>query len=116
MINNSHMTLYARGVDAQLEESWTRTVINNVLWIHENAVMDAIADNFVTVHIPTHGRTLPDMKPHDILVKGIVTQEIGVAGYTMRNLQLDYETVEIRNIKRHDYGSPGMQHIVIGAK
>lgn len=115
MISNSDMTLYTRSIDAELDEKWTRTVITKVLWINEVGITEAIATNYVSVHIPTYNRSLPDMKPRDILVKGICLKEIGVSGYTMRDLQIDYETVEIKRIKRYDFGSPSMQHIKIEA-
>ena len=116
MKTNTDMTLYARGIDSSLDESWIRTAIKDVLWINETAVAEAIATNFVSVHISTYNRTLPDIKPRDILVKGLCTKSINVAGYTMRTLQLNYETVEVKSVVRHDYGSPGMQHIVIQAR
>lgn len=114
MISNTPMTLYSRGLDASLDEAWTRTVIPSVLWINETAITEQIATNHVTVHVPTYNRTLPDMKPRDILVQGECAKTIS-SSYTMRTLQLEYETVEIKSIKRHDYGSPGLHHLEIQA-
>lgn len=108
-------TLYHRTVSTS-GESWTRTVIEGVLWEDRraaNVVRSGLLEaDRAAVYIPLT-RAPAAIAPGDVLVKGAVTQTIG-AGYTLSQLRAAYTTIQVTSVDRMDYGSPAMQHLQIG--
>jgi hypothetical protein len=115
---NTNLTLYSRSISGGLE-SWTRSVIRDVQWENTKAA-NLIASglqsaNAVDVYIPTHNRTTTiTIKPGDVIVEGIVTDEIDTE-YTISNLKADNaDVVVVKTVDRYDFGSSPLRHIRVG--
>lgn len=113
MKTNTSMTLYKKGFNKETRmEIWTRYVIDKVMWQggRGSSLEEGIADkNDVKIFIK-YSDDLPEFKIGDIIVKGIIEQEI-----TMQK-DLDVDSFKITSIVDCDYGSETMHHYEIGGK
>jgi hypothetical protein len=113
---NSDCTLYNKSVINGVE-AWTRTQIRDVFWEDRKAVTvqrsGLLEADSVAIYIPfTCG--VFSFKPGDILVRGLVTDEISAA-FTITALKKKYpDIVSIRSVDRMDYGGRHLQHWQIG--
>ncbi|MGB3973724.1 MAG: DUF6751 family protein [Peptococcia bacterium] len=117
MQTNGDMTHYARAI-VNGAESWTRTVIKDVLWVNTkavNVIRSGLLDaNAVEVYIPTQGREIT-IKPGDVIVKGIVQQPLNTQ-YLLGDLKRDYvDVATVKSVDRYDFGSAQLHHLMIGA-
>ncbi|HQA28673.1 MAG TPA: hypothetical protein PLA02_05590 [Brevefilum fermentans] len=117
MQTNGDMTHYSRKV-VNGAESWTRTVIKDVLWVNTkavNVIRSGLLDaNAVEVYIPTQGREIA-IKPGDVIVKGAISQPLDTQ-YLLGDLKREYaDTVTVKSVDRYDFGSPHLHHLMIGA-
>lgn len=133
MIPNGHITIYNKyTVALGRAEAYQRAEVKNVVWQSTKAVSrmrEQTAANTALILIPfsvgtdyqepkawkvdREGWTLQE---GDIIVRGIVTDEIG-AGYTVSDLKADHESVvQIASVDAMDQGSPNIQHWEVTAK
>lgn len=118
MQTNCDLTWYAVTITAGAEV-YTRSVIYGALWEDRRAVnarqsADVKADD-IAVYIPkAHGGE--NIKAGDLLVKGVVTDEIG-PGFTPTALKAKYPntSARVKTVDRMDYGSAAMHHTQVGA-
>lgn len=118
MQTNTDLTLYSKSV-VNNAEVWTRSVIEHVHWENTKAAnvikSGLLQADSVTVYIPTHNRTVPTIKPGDIIAEGIITKTISSA-YRITQLKEDYgNVVTVRSVDNYNFGSPTMRHLQIGA-
>ena len=119
MITPHDMTHYARSINPVTRtEEWTRTQISGVLWEDRKAAnvlrSGLLEADKVAVYVPL-ARVIQPISIGDILVKGLVSDEIG-PGFTVSDLKAKYaNTVVVKSVDCMDYGSAGLQHYQIGA-
>jgi hypothetical protein len=95
-------------------------VVRDVHWENRkaaNVISSGLLEaDKVNVYIPTHGRsTEVTIKAGDVIVEGVVTQEIDTE-YTISDLKAAYDdVVTVKSVDRYDFGSPVVRHIRIGA-
>lgn len=117
MITPHDMTWYARGVVAGAE-SFIRQQVQGVFWEDRKAVnvlrSGLLEADSVAVYVP-FVRGILSIKAGDVLVKGLVDDEISPS-FTLTALKKKYpDVVIVRSVDTMDYGSPVMQHWQIGA-
>ena len=119
MITKDNCTLYSRSVDATTRgEKWTRTQIRGVAWNNRKAAnvlrSGLLEADSCAIYIPMARGNLT-IKPGDVLVNGLVNDEISSA-FTITALRAKYpEVVTVRSNDIQDDGSPHMRHWQIGA-
>ena len=119
MRTNCDLTIYCKSVDpATRTEVWTAYQVEQVLWEEHKAAnvlrSGLLEADSVAVYIP-FARELPDLKPGDVLVKGLVMDAIG-SGFTISDLKRKYpHVVTVRSVDTFDYGSQHLWHTQIGA-
>lgn len=116
MRSNADLTIYRRGT----QETYTREVVKGITWEDRRGANlrtpGEIKADDVAVYIPASlGVSL--LNVGDILVKGIVTDEIG-PGMTPTQLREKYpgQTAVVMTVDNHDIGSRAMWHQQVGAK
>lgn len=117
MRTNANLTIYHKSI-VDHAESWTREAVNDVMWENRkaaNVIQSGLLEaDAVTVYIP-FARGDISIKAGDMLVKGIVTDEI-TPSFTISDLKAAYDdVVVVRSVDTMDYGSAAMQHWQIGA-
>jgi len=137
MITNSDLTIYNKYIDGTTRnEKYQRTTITGVMWQSAKASSakngGLLASNTATIFLPfARGTQYKEpqtwlalatktgywtLKEGDILVKGIVTDEI-TSLFTATNLKAKYNNVVIiTSVDSMDMGSADMQHWQVGAK
>lgn len=118
MRTNADLTWYKRSIEAG-DAVWTRTVVRDVFWEERKAanVMDSgIVDaDSVSVYVPFSSGKL-DFHPEDILVRGIVADEIVAGTFNISDLEKKYPSVvTIRSVDVKDFGSYPLRHTMISA-
>ena len=135
MIPNGHITIYHKYFLSRAEK-YQRTVVRDVVWQATKAVSGrstgVLASNVATVFIPMQ-RGADYLKPKawqaltnksgnwtlqegDVIVRGIVTDEI-TSLHTMANVRDLYDdVVTITSIDAMDQGSENIRHWQVGAK
>lgn len=120
MKTNSDLTIYHKSVDSSTRtEVWTAYQVNQILWENRkaaNVIRSGLLEaDSVAVYVP-FARELPDdLKPGDVLVKGLVYDQID-SSFTISDLKRKYtDVVVVRSVDRMDYGSLHLQHWQIGA-
>jgi hypothetical protein len=98
-------------------ETYTRTPITGVFWSDRKGrtaiEQGTMKSNQVTVFIPKSSGSFA-IQGEDVLVKGIVTDEI-TAQFTMGDLYKKYtDVVKVRNVDARDFGSEPLQHVELG--
>jgi len=118
---NADATLYTLTVVGSTEV-WTRTEVPGVHWENCKAANTlasggSIAADQAAIYIPLHNRPeLPAIKPNDIIVRGIVDDEIG-AGFTVSDLKRKYpDVLRITSVDLMNYGRRQLWHYQLGAK
>lgn len=134
LIPNAHITIYNRYIDSVTRsEKYQRSEIKNVVWQATKAISNTrfqLIANVATIFIP-FALGADYLKPKewitaqvgkwtlqegDIIVRGIVNDEI-TSSFTAKNLQETYDdVVTITSVDAMDQGSPNMRHWQIGAK
>jgi hypothetical protein len=119
MRTNADCTLYARSIVNRVE-TWTRTHIRAVAWNNRKAAnvikSGMLEADSAAIYIPMAGRTSLVIKPGDVLVRGLVNDEISAA-YTMTALRSTYsDVVTVTSVDRMDQGNPALHHWQIGGK
>lgn len=117
MRTNADLTIYHKSVVAGAE-AWTRQAVTAVMWENRKAAnvlrSGLLQADSVTVYVP-FARGAISVKAGDVLVKGIVPDEIG-AGFTITALKAKYnDVVTVRSVDTMDYGSTALHHWQIGA-
>jgi hypothetical protein len=119
MKTNADLTLYMGGVNPVTRtEEWTRVQVRAVFWEDRKAANVLRSGNLeadrVAVYIPLARGPLA-LKIGDVMVKGLVSDEI-TQNFTMADLRRKYSDVAtIRSVDTMDYGSPAMQHWELSA-
>lgn len=116
MRTNTALTLYTRQITNRTE-SWTRSVVPAVHWENRKAAnvlaSGLLEADSVSVWIPG---TSVSIKAGDVIVKGVVTDAVDSASFTMSDLKSKYNNVVVvKSVDTYDYGAPAMQHLRIGA-
>jgi len=118
---NADATLYTRAV-TNGAEVWTRTAVPGVHWENRKAANvlasgGSIEADQAAIYIPMYGRSvLPAMAPGDVIVRGLVADEIG-AGFTVSDLKRKYsDCLRITTVDLMNYGRQQLWHYQIGAK
>lgn len=119
MKTNTDLTIFCKSVNpaARSTEVWTATHVKSVLWEERKAgnVLRSglIEADRVTVYVP-FARELPDLKAGDVLVKGLVFEEIN-SSFTVTDLKQRYpHSATVRSVDLFDVGSPALWHWEIG--
>ena len=137
MIPNTDITIYNKYIDPTTRlEKYQRTEVKFVVWQATKARAGSsnglLASNVATVFIPfalgtqyvwpkawlalTTKTGKWTLQEGDVIVKGIVTDEIGTS-FTMTALKAKYDyVVTVSSVDAMDQGSPNMQHWQVGAK
>ncbi len=119
MITKDDCTLFSRWIDPVTRvEKFTRIQIRGVMWADRkaaNVIKSGLLEaDSVAIYIP-FARGPLTIKPGDVLVKGLVIDEI-TSIFTMTDLREKYaKVVTIRSVDENDDGSPNMRHWRIGA-
>lgn len=118
---NADATLYTRAV-TDGAEVWTRTAVPGVHWENRKAANvlasgGSIDADQAAIYIPMYNRPLlPAMQPGDVIVRGIVDDEIG-AGFTVSDLKRKYaDVLRITSVDLMNYGRKQLWHYQLGAK
>ena len=111
MITNAGMTLYHKGYDLVTRlETWTRYNFSNVWWFGNKGatVSEGYTDNdTVQVRIPYfEGLDTSVLSLGDIIVKGIVTQDI----QTQQDLKM--QVYNITSINDNSFGNNPHIHLI----
>lgn len=137
VIPNSDITIYNKYIDAATRsEKYQRAEVYDVVWQATKAVSGSksglLASNIATIFIPfssgdgflnprewqsqSNKSGLWTLQEGDVIVRGIVTDEI-TTGFTMTNLRVKYyDVVAITSVDAMDQGSAYMRHWQVGAK
>lgn len=112
-----NMTVYQKSIVSGAE-SWTRVQVVGVMWENLDAVRvtanGTMQADDVSVFVPFSSAIL-SIKEGDVLVKGLVSDEISPS-FTISALKKKYaDVVTVRRVYTRDYGSKQMQHLQIGA-
>jgi hypothetical protein len=119
MRTNADCTLYTRSIDpATHGEKYTRTQIRSVAWnntkvanVTKSGLLEADA---VSVYIPMARGALA-IKAGDVLVKGLVTDELS-SSFTLTALKAKYaDVVIVTKVDTMAQGSIALWHWQIGA-
>lgn len=123
MITAHNMTWYKRAVYGTAE-TYVRTPIEQVHWeaakaanVIKSGLLDAdMATVFIPVMIDDKSTRDFDFRVGDILVKGIVSDEIS-SDFTPTKLFAKYpEAIRVTSVDYKDYGSLHMRHWQLGGK
>lgn len=123
MITAHNATWYAKTVTGSTE-TYTRTPIESVHWEAEkaaNVIKSGLLDaDKASVYVPViaadGSRRAFDFRVGDILVKGLVEDEISTS-FTPTNLFKKYpDAVRVTSVDYLDYGSANMQHWRLGGR
>jgi hypothetical protein len=117
MRTNADMTLYSKSIVAGAEV-YTRSQIRQVFWENRKAAnviqSGLLQADSVAVYIP-FSRGSITFKVGDVLVKGLVDDEISPS-FTITALKAKYaDVVTVKSVDTKDFGSASMQHWQIGA-
>jgi hypothetical protein len=119
MKTNADLTLYMGGVNPVTRtEEWTRVQVRAVFWEDRKAANVLRSGNLeadrVAVYIPLARGPLA-IHVGDVLVKGLVEDEI-TESFTISDLKRKYaDVVTIRSVDTMNYGSQALQHWQVGA-
>ena len=131
MIPNSDITIYNKYIENRVEK-YQRFELTAVVWQATSAISRAkeqVPANSALVMIPFAlgteyqkpkawqvNRTGWTLQEGDIIVRGIVVEEIDTE-YTVTNLRADYdEVLMIQSVAAMDEGSANMQHWEVNCK
>ena len=134
MRTNADITIYNK-YTASHTDAWRRSVVYGVFWENTKAsnvraTGGEMYANQATVYLPfsngskylaptawTSAKTGKfTLKPGDVIVKGVVTDEIS-GSFTMTDLRAKYDNVlTISSVDTKDFGTYAMQHWQIGAR
>jgi len=108
-----HKMTWYEGTKSGTTTTWTRHEVTAVMWqANEIAIADkqgVTSADRASVFVPLSAGTFA-FKKGDVLIKNIVTDEIGT-GFTISALMAKYPSyVKIRQADFKDYGSTSMQH------
>jgi len=117
MRTNTDLTWYSRSIVSR-NEVWTREVIHDVFWEEKkaaNVIKSGLLEaDSVSIYIPLSSGS-HDIAIGDMLVKGIVTDEV-TGGFTMADLNAAYDSVvEVHSVDVKDFGSIALRHTQLGA-
>jgi len=135
VIPNCDITIYNKYIDNRVEK-WQRSEILEVGWELTDAVSALrwnLAANIAVIFIPFDRKLTGYVSPKtwqaladksdrwtlqqgDVIVKGIVTDEID-SDFTITDLRAANDNVVvIASVDAMDYGSPAVQHFEVGCK
>ena len=115
MKTNTDLTLYTRTTKAK-KEQWTRSVIPRVHWENTKGSSGPLKADSVRVHIPLASRTQLTMKPGDVIVNGVVLDEVDASVFTMTDLRAKYPgAATINSVDRYEFGSRSLWHLQVAA-
>ena len=101
-------------------ESWTRHHVKRAMWENRKAInvikSGMIDADSVSVYIPLAALPpLLSIQPGDVLVKGLVVDELSNS-FTLTALKKKYpQVVVVRSVDTYDQGSGHLHHLQIGA-
>ncbi len=119
MRTNADLTLYSKSVDpATRSEVWMRKLVIGVFWEERkaaNVIKSGLLEaDSVSVYIPMARGPLA-IKAGDVLVKGLVADEISAA-FTITQLKAKYpHVVTVRSVDEMSSGSMALRHWEVGA-
>ena len=132
MITNCDATIYNKYLVGRVE-TWQRVQIEGVHWEQRHAREGNQDNDFTLVFIP-FARGLDYLKPRewqaladktgsftiqigDVIVKGLVADELVAGTFTLSNLKAAYDDVlVITSVDTRDFGSSNMQHWEVTAR
>lgn len=132
MRTESDCTIYNKYLVGRVE-TWQRVQIEGVHWEQRHAREGNEDNDFTLVFIP-FARGDDYLKPHewqtlttktgawtlqigDVIVKGLVADELVVGTFTLSNLKAAYDDVlMIASVDTRDFGSSNMQHWEVTAR
>jgi hypothetical protein len=131
MQTNTDITLYNKYLVGRVE-TWQRVQIEDVHWEQRHAREGNEDNDFTLVFIP-FARGTSYLKPRewqasgktgywtlqigDVIVKGLVSDELVAGTFTLSNLKAAYDDVlVIASVDTRDYGSSNLQHWEVTAR
>ncbi|MDR2486714.1 MAG: hypothetical protein LBD12_01990 [Clostridiales Family XIII bacterium] len=118
MITNGDMTVFC-GFSGPDGRTWQRMYVHNVNWqdVSGSRAGDggpATADRAMVYAALTIATAV--IRKGDILIRGIVTEELGAGGLTEKQMQALHGSMRrVLSVKLCDNGSPPMQHVELEA-
>jgi hypothetical protein len=131
MIPNAHITIFNKYIDNRVEK-FQRSEIYNCVWQGVSAIArfkEQVPANTILIMIPFASglayqepkawqvdKTGWTLQEGDVVVRGLVTDEITDA-YGLKQLYAEHQhVVQIASVAAMDEGSPNMQHWEVQAK
>jgi hypothetical protein len=133
VIPNAHVTVYNKYIDPTTRgEKWQRSEIFNCVWQGVSAIArfkEQVPANTILIMIPFASglgyqepkawqadKTGWTLQEGDVIVRGLVTDEI-TGAYTITSLRAEHQhVVQIASVAAMDEGSPNVQHWEVQAK
>ena len=132
MQTNADVTIYNKYMVGRVD-TWQRVQISDVHWEQRHARNQIDSDDLAAVFIPM-ARGADYLSPRlwqvlpiktgswtlqigDVIVKGLVSDQLVAGTYTLSNLKAAYDDVLIiTSVDTRDFGSTNLHHWQIGAK
>lgn len=132
MLTNTPMTVYNKYLVGRVE-TWQRAQISDVHWEQRHAREGNQDNDFTVVYIP-FARGTNYLKPRewqaltsksgswtlqvgDVIVKGLVADELVAGTFTLSDLKRTYDDVlTAASVDTRDYGSANLQHWELTAR
>jgi hypothetical protein len=116
---NTAITVFHKSINPTTRsEAWESSQIVSVWWEDRkaaNVIRSGLLEaDSVAVYLP-YTEQMPDIKPGDVIVKGLVMEEIS-SSFTISDLKRAYSSVvTVRSVDKMEYGSQALWHWEVGA-